>query len=107
MRRLPPEVPQVLAQAERMNQRFHRAAAHARGHFARQETRRRAGEEKLHSFGIEKAAGELLPARYGLNLVQEESRPPAVPPLRVQAVVLLDNEIEVGNAHPGKSLVLE
>ena len=90
-----------------MDQRLHRAATHARGHLTAQESSRRPGKEEVHLLGVEEPACKPLPASYDLDLIQEEDGPPLVPPLGMQAVVLLHHEVEVGGGHASKSLVFE
>ena len=48
-------------------------------------------------FSVSKqAANEGLPARHQLDLVEEKHGPLPVAPLRVQAVVLLDEQLQIG-----------
>jgi len=102
-----PGVAQGFAEAERRDHGFERAAAHAGGHFARQQLGGRARNEEFDVFGVEQSTNEAFPAIDELDFVEEEGAAPAVRPVGVQVVVVVDQQIQVGGLQAGEAFVLE
>lgn len=74
---------------------------------SREESRRGTGQKQFHPLGVQQPAREGFPAGHDLDFVQQEHRAALVPPFRVEAVVFLHDEVQVGGRHAGQALVFE
>lgn len=100
-------MPKVFSKAERVHQCFHGPAAHAGGDFTAQQPGRGTGDEELNLFHVQQPARKRFPPRHVLNLIEEEYHPPLVSPLRVEPVILLDDQVEICRAHACQTLIFE
>ena len=103
----PPLMAQRLFEAEGMHRHLPRPASERGCDLARQEGRRRSGDEHLGTLGIEEAPDEPLPPRHDLDLVEVPGHRRAVVRVGKPAVVLGQQQVEAGRVEVREALVLE
>jgi len=100
-------VAQAFAEAEREDNGFHGASAHAGGHLAREQPCRRAGEVELDVFAIQDSAGKGFPSGNDLDFVKEQGNLAPIPGFGVQPEIFFEQDVQVPGLHTGEAFVLE
>jgi hypothetical protein len=100
-------MPQELAKAEGMHERFHRSTAQRSGDLTAQELRGGAADEDIHLLRVHHAADKALPPRHDLHFIEEEADPLLIAMLWELTKVLLQHPVKLRCVQASQAFVVE